>query len=687
MEKFKPYTQHGVELTPQGSQGVGDCPYCHKENHFYVSVNTGQYDCKSCGEKGNTFTFLNKLHAMAMESTTKQDYERLSKQKKIPVAALRHHKLAVHPILDQWIIPTFNSKNKLCNIHIYDESKNRLLGTATLKQSLFSLQKIGKAKIVWLCEGHWDAMALQHVLLKQKKNSEVAIAAPGASVFNPAWFEHLHDKDLRVCFDNDSAGEKGVARILKLLSESSYKPRRVGQLIWPDGTPDKFDVKDQINSNKKDPYKSVRQLLKKPKVTDGMVIDNHIEPLKRTTFKSVVEDFEANLYFTRSMRDTLAVMLSVVISVRLKGDPLWIYVVGPPSSGKSTLAQAMDGSTQWVRSISKLTATTLVNGWKSADGKDHSLLPKLNKKTLVIKDFTTTLTLPVATQETLYGTLRDAYDGAYSQSFGNAVDRDYAGFQFAMIACCTDEIRSSNRAALGERFLTIEILDGKHNNSKHMDCAIENTINYITTGLEEDRKEESKIAPSEVTKLKRSVLGFLQHLDQTLLEQSPPKVSDWVKVRIAALAQVIGQIRAQVKREGTSNDLSYRPRAEIGLRLAGQLVKLAIAIALVLNKPEVDKHVYSIIQKVALDTVRGWNFEIIEAIANSDYQSLSAKQVANRLGISTSSAERKLANLRELKLVTKKGTPNNSGVRGRYVHKWSLSKRFCELWDKSEISK
>jgi predicted ArsR family transcriptional regulator len=94
--------------------------------------------------------------------------------------------------------------------------------------------------------------------------------------------------------------------------------------------------------------------------------------------------------------------------------------------------------------------------------------------------------------------------------------------------------------------------------------------------------------------------------------------------------------------------------------------------------------VYSILQKVALDTVRGWNFEVVEALAKSE--TLSSKQLAIRLGVSKSSIDRKLNNLRELKLITRSSESNNSGARGRHLHKWKLTEKFNELWTKSHIA-
>jgi len=42
-------------------QYVGDCPFCGKENHFYISKHTQQWDCKKCGESGGIYKLLKQV--------------------------------------------------------------------------------------------------------------------------------------------------------------------------------------------------------------------------------------------------------------------------------------------------------------------------------------------------------------------------------------------------------------------------------------------------------------------------------------------------------------------------------------------------------------------------------------------------------------------------------------------------
>src|SRR5207249_11311663 len=147
----------------------------------------------------------------------------------------------------------------------------------------------------------------------------------------------------------------------------------------------------------------------------------------------------------------LDVCLAAVATSRLDGDPLWAYVVGPPSSGKTEVLRAFDGleSTYF---LSSLTPNCLVSGLR--DGRD--LLPELDGKTLIIKDFTMTLESHRENRDALFGALRDAYDGSYSKAFGSV---GTIGFDshFNLIACVTSAIDGyyTVQSILGQRFLIV----------------------------------------------------------------------------------------------------------------------------------------------------------------------------------------------------------------------------------------
>jgi len=87
-DKSEPYRFHGVALKPvkggKEKQYIGDCPLCGKQDHFFVTGETGQFQCKVCNEAGNIYSFFQKIHAEALKRTKRPDWERLASLRGLP---------------------------------------------------------------------------------------------------------------------------------------------------------------------------------------------------------------------------------------------------------------------------------------------------------------------------------------------------------------------------------------------------------------------------------------------------------------------------------------------------------------------------------------------------------------------------------------------------------------------------
>lgn len=52
----------GGKLNSQRTNYICNCPFCSKDKHFYINVNTLSWDCKKCGESGNIYKLLKHLN-------------------------------------------------------------------------------------------------------------------------------------------------------------------------------------------------------------------------------------------------------------------------------------------------------------------------------------------------------------------------------------------------------------------------------------------------------------------------------------------------------------------------------------------------------------------------------------------------------------------------------------------------
>ena len=81
--------------------------------------------------------------------------------------------------------------------------------------------------------------------------------------------------------------------------------------------------------------------------------------------------------------------LATVVGHKFGGDPIWLFLIAPSGSAKTEFLRAL--TTDRVHHLSALTPNTFVSGLNQPGKKDPSLLPLLDGKVLVIKDFTAVL--------------------------------------------------------------------------------------------------------------------------------------------------------------------------------------------------------------------------------------------------------------------------------------------------------
>jgi predicted transcriptional regulator len=654
----KPFTFHGVELTNTGSQFKGDCFLCGKENHFYVSPKTGQWDCKSCGEKGNVATFLRLLHESFLGETTDEDYRELAKLRVgIPAKAFRRYGIALNSITGSWLIPIYNAKGKLANLRAWDSHKGVNYSTPTCATHAFLIHKIKENTPIMVVEGEWDAMALEHLLRQvDAYANHSVVAVPGATTFKEDWAKYFANRDVYLLYDHDEAGANGIKRAVKVLTGSKDRPKSIRVLRWPESLPEKYDVRDFVGDHKGRYREAWLHMQERFVPIEDTPVSSE-ERFVRNTFLEVLKDFEDEIHVTESFRVSLAICLATALAVRLPGDPLWVFLVGPPGSGKTLLLNAF-GNSEYTEAVSKITPRTLVSGWKSADGSDASFLPQLNGRILVIKDYTAVKSMPAAEQEELYGVLRDAFDGSLKFIFGNKEIREFHDFTFGIVAGVTDVIHGDQRATLGERFLKVELLEDDYDPHHQIMAAMSGI--FLKDGFSD--------------KLRKSVLGYL---DKKIDHDNLPVIPDEMKLRLASLAELVGHMRATVHRT-KERDLQYRPRAEIGSRVAVQLYKMGICLCLVFDLQEANEKVYRYLYKLAMDTARGFNLDICQFLFNNKSGGASNITIQSKLNISKATATRRLNDLLELRIL--KADSIKPRGSGRPTLMWKLSDKMLHHW-------
>lgn len=327
----------------------------------------------------------------------------------------------------------------------------------------------------------------------------------------------------------------------------------------------------------------------------------------------------------------LDVILGTILANKLDSTPVWVYIVGPPSSGKTEVLRCLTGNS--IYQLDKLTRKTLVSGWEDprARKKESSLLPQLNGKVMVIKDFTAMIHERKENLLDTIGQLRAASDGYYTGVFGTGKSKTFVS-KFGIIAGVTNVIDKHRGllAELGERFLTYRCPDVSDE---------EATLRCLKVLSKAGMKQQQD-------EMREAATGVLQTpLHKVIL-------SDSFKNKIIEIAKFVAVARCEVVRNPYSKEPEI-PVPEVPTRLTRQLCDLAIGIAIVQGRRYVTKDIQQLIQKTALDSLTLKRLRLLKVLYDVFPRSSSSKEVAAKMRYSESIVRRWLEDLNLLDLITK----------------------------------
>ncbi len=238
-EKNIPFRQSGQELITnclfnncdQDSKGI--------EAHLYFNKETGVYDCKKCGEKGNLFTlakYLGDTVTKTQKSTgfdqelVEQCHQALPSHirqylndRGLSDAVIDEYKLGHGRFYGKlWI--TIPIKDKYDNYSFFKLRQDPAFGSDKItypkgaEAQLYDWKMLRKVKVetdarLIISEGELDR------LLLVSKGVSAVTSTHGAGTFKEEWADELIGKyrNIYVCFDNDDAGKKGAERVAQML--------------------------------------------------------------------------------------------------------------------------------------------------------------------------------------------------------------------------------------------------------------------------------------------------------------------------------------------------------------------------------------------------------------------------------------------------------------------------------------
>jgi len=627
-----------------GEQAYGDCPFCSAEGRFYVNVSNGLWDCKKCDLSGNEYSFLEVVHSRNLEilKNRPEKISELAETRGILVGELRRWEIGWDG--QQFTFPVYGGPDgrTIVDIRRYASFRTKkgarwqLRSTPGVRTGLLGSKRLLQRdrRSVYLCEGEWDAMTMEW-LLRRSKVDAVAVAVPGASTFKREWSELFRDRDVVLCYDADPSGERGELKAATILQSVVSSLQFVH---WPEGVPQGFDLRDFVSASREDGV-SVRVIWKRfllltrssPRTTvgsgevcmTGSARDAVEKERGKKSRRGRAYRYSGLLrayreYLSIGDDTALQVICGTFLANQLGGatEPLWMFIVGPPGSSKTELLMGFSDS-ESVYTTTTLTPHALISGAYTNGGADPSLLPRLDGKVLVIKDFTAILSMQYVARDEIFGILRDAYDGVCEKQFGTGVARRYES-RFGIIAGVTpdiDRLQSSNRS-LGERFLKYRLPSICPTGGDPVLAALQNLEVKVTA------REGVRVAASSYLE---GILGSVKELPEW------EETTTWYP-KLRALAGWTALLRGSVAREIGSDRLLHKPVVEYPTRLALQFKKLGSGISAAKHQTSVGSEEYHILKHVARDTVPDREEEILrrlwEASLDSKFDGLTLSELS-----------------------------------------------------------
>jgi hypothetical protein len=347
------------------------------------------------------------------------------------------------------------------------------------------------------------------------------------------------------------------------------------------------------------------------------------------------------------------VLVATVIANKLKGDPVWLFIVTASGGAKTELIRGLN-KIDVVYPISDLTPQTFLSGEKS--NKNASLLLRLpNNAILTFKDFTTVLTMHRDKRHVIISQLREIYDGQFKKEFGTGETKEWRG-KIGFITGVTTIIDThySIYQTLGERF--IQYRPEQADEIKISLKAINNS------GYEDEMREE----------IENAIFDFISGIG---IPNYKVEIPEQLKNQIANLASFCAKARSHIVREGYSTrEIQFVPEPELPTRLSKQLVMLCSALFLISRA--FTKEDYGLIYKIGMDTLPQNRKLAIEILSNTN-DFLNTNEIALKIGYPLNTTRRILEDLSVLKLIDRLSKGQG------YVDKWIISDRTRELLGKA----
>jgi hypothetical protein len=357
-------------------------------------------------------------------------------------------------------------------------------------------------------------------------------------------------------------------------------------------------------------------------------------------------------------RDQFVIALGTVAANLIPdGDPVWTLNVNPPSAGKTEAIRPL-AELPFCHEVSVLTEAALLSGSAKKDRDKDSTGGLLREMgdfgVLLLKDFTSVLSMDRTARATAIAALREVFDGEWTRMVGTDGGRTlrWRG-KMGFIGATTNAYDSHHAVigAMGDRFLLYRAPIHQKSNRKKAAHKIRK--------VGQERQARAVVA--------RAVGGLFAGLTPPA---EIPALPDEAVALVADVALLVTTARSTVERDGRTREIELVHESEAPMRLAGQLATLWHGLRMI---GLADEEIPRLIVKIALDSMPPLRYRVIKALAAGSGD--TAKDVAVAVDHPYGVTRRTLEDLAAHKVLTRH--PGSSGPSDS----WELRDWARQTWE------
>lgn len=624
-------TEKGVSFRESGKEIIAHCVFSNcdddsvgNEAHLYFNTETGQYDCKKCGEKGNLVTlakhFGDSIQDIALHPAKRQpqrarfdagsvktchqalpaNIRQYLNGRGITDAIIRVHKLGWGKFYDKWwiTIPIKDAEGNYTFLKLRrdpedatnpDKYKFNPVGS---KAAIFGLDMLkGDEDRIVICEGEFDCL-----LLVARGISAITSTA-GAETFKKEWLEKVgNHRKIYLCFDNDDAGRKGAERVAKLLENTGNEVYIITLPLEVGEGGDITDYLVKLNGTTEDLFgKYANRFIGSPPEPRIKKVPKPEREIGFLEWREIISEHFPDLLFPAE------VGLSIISQILIQEitNPFSLVYVDVPSAGKTITINFFSEIEGLTYASDKFTPASFVSNAtnvKKEKLKEIDLLPRLKHKMFLIRDLSVLFSKRDDDLNECLGLLTRVLDGeGLNTDSGVHGQRQYIGEYLFMILAGSTPIPPrvwKMMGNLGSRLFFLNINSREKSEDELADQLT--TLAY---------KEKEKICRTAT----RNFLYTLWHQYPDGVDWDKTKDEQKYKIIIARCAHLLAKLRGVINvwkewGEDGKEFSYYPPTIEKPDRINQLFYNLCRGHALVHGRMQIDQEDLRPIVELAVDS-------------------------------------------------------------------------------------